>query len=282
MSAVTSLPESELLRAVQLALAEDLGRGDVTSRAIVPPDLRSTGTILFRSVGVVCGLPVVDAVFRQLDPAARLIALVAEGSKVAAGTAVARLEASALAMLGGERVALNFLARMAATASLARRFAEAVAGTHAQILDTRKTTPGLRALEKYAVRVGGARNHRIGLDDGVLIKDNHVQVAGSITEALRRARAAAPIGLRIEVEVESLEQLREALSGGADMILLDNMPVDTMRDAVAIAGGRVPLEASGGISLESVRAIAETGVEFISAGALTHSAGSVDVSLEVL
>ncbi len=274
-------PDQAIARIVALALAEDIGRGDLTTQATVPPDVRASAELRFRVPGVVCGLPVAAAVFRRVDPDVVFAALVPEGERLTQPATVARIEGRAAALLTAERVALNLVARMAATATLTRRYVDAVAGTRAQILDTRKTTPGLRALEKYAVRVGGGRNHRLGLDDGILIKDNHLRIAGSVDEAIARARRAAPPGIRVEVEVETLDELREALGAGADMILLDNMPPARMREAVVLVAGRVPLEASGGVTLETVRAIAETGVDFISAGALTHSAGSLDIALDI-
>lgn len=279
--AVQPPPRSELERIVALALAEDIGRGDATSRAIVDPGERGRATVSFRAPGVVCGLPVVAEVFRQIDRSTAVVVLVPEGTHLDAPAPVARIEGATLALLAGERVALNFVARLAAVATLTRRYVDAIAGTRARILDTRKTTPGLRSLEKYAVRVGGGRNHRLGLDDGILIKDNHIAFAGSIGEAVRRARAAAPLGLRVEVETETLDDVREALGAGADMLLLDNMSAPLMRQAVELVAGRVPLEASGGITLSNVREIAETGVDLISVGALTHSAGSLDVSMDV-
>lgn len=279
--AVQPPPRSELERIVALALAEDIGRGDATSRAIVDPGERGRATVSFRAPGVVCGLPVVAEVFRQIDRSTAVVVLVPEGTRLDAPAPVARIEGATLALLAGERVALNFVARLAAVATLTRRYVDAIAGTRARILDTRKTTPGLRSLEKYAVRVGGGRNHRLGLDDGILIKDNHLAFAGSIGEAVRRARAAAPLGLRVEVETETLDDVREALGAGADMLLLDNMLPPLMRQAVGLVAGRIPLEASGGITLSNVREIAETGVDLISVGALTHSAGSLDVSMDV-
>lgn len=281
MTSFAPLGADVIARVVRSALAEDLGRGDVTTAATVDAEAWSSARIVFRRPAVVCGLPLAAAVFKALDPAADLVELVAEGAALEEGGAVARVECSSGALLTGERVALNLVARLAATATLTRRFVDAVAGTGATILDTRKTTPGLRALEKYAVRVGGGKNHRQGLDDGVLIKDNHLRLAGGVTLAVERARAAVSPGMRIEVEVETLDEVREALAAGADMLLLDNMPIDILREAVALAAGRVPLEASGGITLETVRPVAETGVDFISVGALTHSAGSIDVALEV-
>ena len=271
----------ELARFVRAALAEDVGRGDVTTRAIVDPQASGGATLVFREPGVVCGLPVLEEVLRTLDPRAVVTRVVDEGAALPAAGEIARITCSMAALLTGERVALNVVGRLSGIATLTRRFAALVAGTGATLLDTRKTTPGLRLLEKYAVRAGGGSNHRMGLDDGILIKDNHIVFAGSVREAIARARRNAPPGLRVEVEVETLEQLREALAAGADMILLDNMPLALLREAVGITAGRVPLEASGGVSLESVRAIAQTGVTYVSAGALTHSARSLDVSLEV-
>jgi len=257
-------------------LAEDIGAGDVTSTAVVDEDALCEARIVAKEPGLVCGLDVAAAVFEALG--ARLEALVADGDRVEPGP-VARVDGPARAVLTGERLALNLIARLSGIATLTSRFVEAVEGTGATILDTRKTTPGLRELEKYAVRCGGATNHRLGLFDGVLIKDNHLRLAGSIGEAIARARAT---GLAVEVECDTLDQVREALAACADRILLDNMSLPQLREAVAVAAGRTPLEASGGVTLETVRAIAETGVDFISIGALTHSARSLDVSLEVL
>lgn len=281
MTGAAPIPGELIRRFVADALAEDVGRGDLTTSALVDPGAHASAALVFRGPGVVCGLPIAAAVFRQLDPDARFVDLATEGVRLAAGGPVARIECAAGPLLTGERVALNVVARLSATATLTSRYVDAVKGTAARILDTRKTTPGLRALEKYAVRVGGGRNHRLGLDDGVLIKDNHLRFVGGIVEAVGRARRSAPPGIRVEVEVETLDELREAMAAGADMILLDNMHPPAMREAVAIVGGRIPIEASGGITLDTVRAVAETGVDFISVGALTHSAGSIDVSLEV-
>jgi nicotinate-nucleotide pyrophosphorylase (carboxylating) len=228
---------------------------------------------------VVCGLGVAEAVFRALDPDLRFEPLVDEGTSVPGGTAVARVTGPERAILTGERTALNFLARLSGIATLTRRYVDAVAGTRAAILDTRKTTPGLRALEKHAVVTGGGRNHRFGLDDGVLVKDNHLRAAGSVATAVERLRSATP--LPVEVECDTLEQVSDALTAQADAILLDNMSLDELRAAVELARGRARLEASGGVTLDNVRAIAETGVDEISVGALTHSARSLDVSLEL-
>jgi nicotinate-nucleotide pyrophosphorylase (carboxylating) len=268
-----------LERVALAALAEDVGEGDVTTDATVDADATGSADVVVKEPGVVCGLDVAEAVLRTVDPDLRFERLVDEGAIVAAGTAVARVEGSARAILTGERTALNFLARLSGIATLTRRYVDAVEGTGAAILDTRKTTPGLRALEKHAVACGGGRNHRFGLDDGVLVKDNHLRAAGSVANAVERLRAAT--SLPIEVECDTLEQVAEALAAGADAILLDNMTTDRLRDAVALAGGRARLEASGGVTLENVRAVAETGVDEISVGALTHSARSLDVSLEL-
>jgi len=261
------------------ALAEDVGEGDVTTEATVDPDATGSADLVLREPGVVCGLDVAEAVFRAVDPELRVERLVDEGAFVAAGTAVARVTGPERAILTGERTALNFLARLSGIATLTRRYVDAVEGTGAAILDTRKTTPGLRALEKHAVAAGGGRNHRFGLDDGVLVKDNHLRAAGSVANAVERLRAAT--SLAIEVECDTLEQVSEALGAGAEAILLDNMTPDELRAAVALVRGRARLEASGGITLENVRDVAETGVDEISVGALTHSARSLDVSLEL-
>jgi nicotinate-nucleotide pyrophosphorylase (carboxylating) len=261
---------------VQAWLAEDVGAGDATSNAVIDEDAVCEARILVKEPGVVCGLRAAASVFDALG--ARLEPLVADGDRVEPGP-VARVEGPARAVLTGERLALNLVGRLSGIATLTRRYVDAVEGTGATILDTRKTTPGLRELEKEAVRCGGGTNHRFGLDDGVLIKDNHLRLAPSISEAVRRARST---GLPVEVECDTLDQVGEALAAGADRILLDNMTPDELRAAVSLAAGRTELEASGGVSLDTVRAIAETGVDFISVGALTHSARALDVSLEVL
>jgi nicotinate-nucleotide pyrophosphorylase (carboxylating) len=268
-----------LERVAFAALAEDVGEGDVTTDATVGEDAVGTAEIVVREPGVVCGLAVAETVFRALDPELRFEALVEEGAAVAASTSVARVVGPERAILTGERTALNFLARLSGIATLTRRYVEAVTGTGAAILDTRKTTPGLRALEKHAVATGGGRNHRFGLDDGVLVKDNHLRAAGSVAAAVERVRAATP--LPVEVECDTLEQVGEALAAGVEAILLDNMTLEELRDAVSLVRGRAWLEASGGVTLENVRAVAETGVDEISVGALTHSARSLDVSLEL-
>ena len=271
-------PEA-LERVVAAALAEDVGEGDVTTEATVAPEVVGTAELLVKEPGVVCGLGVAEAVFRALDPDIRFEPLVAEGAGVDRATAVALVTGPERAILTGERVALNFLGRLSGVATLTKRYVDAVAGTGAAILDTRKTTPGLRALEKHAVACGGGRNHRFGLDDGVLVKDNHLRATGSIAKAVESLRVTTV--LPIEVECDTLEQVSEALAVGVGAILLDNMSLAELRSAVALVGGRARLEASGGVTLENARAVAETGVDQISVGALTHSAHSLDVSLEL-
>jgi nicotinate-nucleotide pyrophosphorylase (carboxylating) len=268
----------ELERAVYAALAEDVGEGDVTTEATVDADAKGVATLVLREPGVVCGLRAAEIVFRALDHEIDFEPLVDEGTSVEAGE-VARVAGTERAILTGERAALNFLGRLSGIATLTRRYAKAVEGTGVAVLDTRKTTPGLRALEKHAVLTGGGRNHRFGLDDGVLVKDNHLRAAGSVQAAVERLRGAT--ALPVEVECDTLAQVEEAVRAKADAILLDNMGVQELREAVALVDGRARLEASGGVTLETIRAIAETGVDEISVGALTHSARSLDVSLEL-
>jgi nicotinate-nucleotide pyrophosphorylase (carboxylating) len=261
---------------VRAWLAEDFGEGDLTSDALVPEDATAEASILLKEPGVVCGLEVARTVFAELDPGVRFEALAADGDQTEGE--VAQLEGRARALLGGERLALNVLGRLSGVATLTRRYVDEVAGTGAEILDTRKTTPGLRLLEKYAVRCGGGRNHRLALDDGILIKDNHLRVAGSIAAAVELAQAT---GEEVEVECDTLDQVEEALAAGAGLILLDNMTPSLLKEAVDLTGGKAKLEASGGVTLENVRTIAETGVDFVSIGALTHSARALNVSMEV-
>ncbi len=266
-------------RVVLAALAEDIGAGDVTTEATVAVDAVGTAELLVKEAGVVCGLRVAETAFRALDPEIRFEARARDGDPVQAQTVVARVTGSERALLTAERVALNFLGRLSGIATLTRRYVDAVEGTGAAILDTRKTTPGLRALEKHAVAAGGGRNHRFGLDDAVLIKDNHLRAAGSIGAAVMLVRAATD--LPVEVECETLAEVEEALAADVDAILLDNMSLDELRAAVALVDGRARLEGSGGVTLDTIRAIAETGVDEISVGALTHSARALDVSLEL-
>jgi nicotinate-nucleotide pyrophosphorylase (carboxylating) len=268
-----------LERIVHAALAEDIGAGDVTTEATVSADAVGSAELLVKEAGVVCGLRAAEATFLALDPDLRFEALARDGDAVEPLAVVARVSGSQRAILIGERVALNFLGRLSGIATLTRRYVDAIDGTGASVLDTRKTTPGLRALEKHAVASGGGRNHRFGLDDAVLIKDNHLRAAGSIAAAVELVRAASD--LPIVVECQTLAQAGEALAVGVDAILLDNMTLAELRDAVALVAGRARLEASGGVNVDTVRAIAETGVDEISVGALTHSARSLDVSLEL-
>ena len=277
-----ALWQGGLEEALRAWLREDLGQGDLTSLLVVPEDLEGEAVILAKEGGVLAGLWVAERVFALADPRTAFTPLVAEGARVAEGTEVARVRGPLRGILAGERLALNLLQRLSGIATLTRAYVEALAGTKAQILDTRKTTPGLRALEKYAVRVGGGRNHRYGLFDGILLKENHVRAAGGVGEAVRRAKARAPHYLKVEVEVRSLEELEEALEAGADLILLDNFPLEALREAVRSVGGRVPLEASGNMTLERAKAAAEAGVDYVSVGALTHSAKALDLSLLVV
>ena len=270
---------ANILECIRRALDEDIFTGDVTTDSIVPVDARLRGNIIAKQAGVVAGLKVSRMVFQQLSADIGMTVNVSEGSFVDAGMILAQVTGSARGLLTGERTALNLLGRMSGIATMTRQFVDAVAGTKAVILDTRKTAPGLRAVDKLAVRLGGGHNHRTGLFDMVLIKDNHIDFAGSITAAVERVRATGT-KLEIEVEARTLTDLREALSLGVERVLLDNMTVETMREAVAVTGRRAKLEASGNITLQNVRAVAETGVDFISVGSLTHSAPVFDVSLK--
>jgi nicotinate-nucleotide pyrophosphorylase (carboxylating) len=275
------LSGATLARVVAAALDEDVGTGDVTTDAVVPLEARCTGGIYLEEPGALCGLEVVRAVFEALDPSFELTAHAAEGTDVRDVPAlVARVEGQARAVLTGERTALNLLGRLCGIATLTRDYVDRVAGTGVTILDTRKTTPGLRALEKYAVRCGGGANHRAGLDDAILVKENHIRLGGGIPAAVAALRMRSN-GTPIEVEAETLEDVRAALSVGVERILLDNMTSSELAVAVDFVAGRAQLEASGGITLDTVRAVAETGVDFISIGALTRSARSLDVSLEI-
>jgi nicotinate-nucleotide pyrophosphorylase (carboxylating) len=265
---------------VRRVLAEDLGEGgDVTSKATIAPDARFSAELRAREPIVVAGLQIAEAFFRKLDQSVEICALVTDGDRVDAGTVLLRLSGKARAMLTAERSALNTLQHLSGIATLTRRYVDAIDGTGAIVLDTRKTIPGLRSLEKYAARMGGAHNHRMRLDDGVLIKDNHVAVAGGVGAAVRAAKEAGT-GLRVQVEVDRVEQIEEALAAGADRLLLDNMDPPTLRKAVELVAGRVPLEASGGVRLDTIRAIAETGVDFISVGRITQSAPAVDIGMD--
>ena len=265
---------------IELAIAEDIGPGDATSEAMLPADLALQGRIIAKARGVIAGLPVAETVFSWVDPALRFAPHVHDGDGVTPGDVVAEVTGPGRGMLAAERLALNFLQHLSGIATLTRAFVDAVTGTQAAILDTRKTHPGYRVLEKYAVRMGGGQNHRMSLNDMLLIKDNHIEAAGSLTAAVERARAAYP-NLPVEVEVKNPVELREALGLGVDRIMLDNMNLEQMREAVHMTDGQVALEASGGVNLERVAAIAATGVNYISVGALTHSAPALDLSMLV-
>jgi len=267
--------------AVQRALDEDIGDGDVTTLSTIPADAMLDGRFIVKEAGIIAGLAVAQRVFEQVDSRVKLTPLVADGDPVSQGDIAATISGPCRALLSGERVALNFLQRMSGIATLTRRFVEAVKGTRAVILDTRKTAPGLRLLDKWAVRLGGGKNHRIGLYDMVLIKDNHIAAIGSIPETVARVRANDDRRRPIEVEVTSLAQLQEVLPLNVDRILLDNMSLAEMREAVRIAGGRTPLEASGNVRLDNVADIAATGVDYVSIGALTHSVRALDISLDL-
>jgi nicotinate-nucleotide pyrophosphorylase (carboxylating) len=280
---VSPPPIAEIRRIVRAALAEDMPWGDLTTEALVPQDVAAVGYFIAREAGVVCGLSVAEQTFRELHDAIRFTSRARDGDRAEPGSVLAEVAGPAGPILTGERTALNLMQRMSGIATAAARYVEAVAGTGARIVDTRKTAPGLRALDKYAVRCGGGSNHRHSLSDGVLVKDNHLAALGtaSLSEALLRARSSVPHMVRVEVEVDRLDQIEEALAGEADIILLDNMDPATLRQAVGAIAGRALTEASGGVTLETVRAIAEAGVDLISVGALTHSVRAVDIALDL-
>ncbi len=280
---MTPLPRLLLEPAIRAALLEDLGRaGDVTSDAVIPPGTEATAVMRAREAGIAAGLDAARIAFELIDPALQIAPDKADGDRIAAGDVLLTVSGAARAILSAERVALNFACRLSGIATATRRIADAIAHTEATIVCTRKTTPGLRVFEKRAVRAGGGGNHRWGLDDAMLIKDNHIAAAGGIRSVLERARAHAGHMMKIEIEVDTLDQLAEVLAaGGADNVLLDNMAPDTLREAVAMNAGRLALEASGRITLESAPAIAETGVDYLSAGWLTHSAGILDLGLDI-
>jgi nicotinate-nucleotide pyrophosphorylase (carboxylating) len=269
-------------RAVEAALAEDLGRaGDVTSAATIPAEARATVAIVARAAGRLAGIQLAEAAFAALDPSVAFTAELADGARLAPGSIVAHVEGPARAVLSSERVALNFLGHLSGVATATAAYADLIAHTQAKICCTRKTTPGLRVFEKYAVRCGGGSNHRFGLDDAILIKDNHIAIAGGIEPALRAAKAAAGHLVKIEIEVDTLEQLDRVIAEGADVVLLDNMGPDALREAVRRVAGRMRTEASGNVSLATVVAIAETGVDLISVGRITHSAPTLDLGLDI-
>ncbi len=270
---------------VERALEEDLGQGDITTDALIPPGIRGAGSLVAKTTGVIAGVEVALEVFRQTDPSVETRVIMSDGSAVSPGDVVAEVSGSVAGILKGERVALNFIQRLSGIATATSTYVNAVQGTAARIIDTRKTVPGLRQLEKYAVRVGGGHNHRYNLADGVLIKDNHIAALRArelgLVEIVRLARENSPHTVKVEIEVESVEEAREALEALVDVIMLDNMSPEEMRRVVAMTGGRCLLEASGGINLDTVRAVAETGVDLISVGALTHSVRAMDISLDM-
>ena len=276
---------AELTKVVQRALEEDIGAGDITTEAVVDPELQGGASLVARTDLVLCGLPVAAEVFRQVDSGVRFEALQAEGCRVGAGQSVAELSGRLAGILTGERVALNFVQRLSGIATLVSRYVDALDGHSVRLVDTRKTTPGLRALEKYAVRIGGGANHRFRLDDGVMIKDNHILAAGGITEAVRRALERAHHLLQVQVEVDTLEQAHEAVAAGARVLLLDNFEPESLREAVTALRSLhsdLVIEASGGIALDTVAAVAATGVDVISCGALIHQAQWLDLALDVV
>lgn len=268
---------AEVRRVIAAALAEDVGPGDVTSQTVIPADLQFRGVMAAREDMVVCGLEIASEAFRSVVPNAEWSACVTDGDRVGPGTILAEVAGPARGLLTGERVALNLLQHLSGIATLTRNYVDRLAGIRCILLDTRKTIPGLRHLAKYATRVGGARNHRMGLYDAILIKDNHIAVCGSVSEAVKRAKTA---GVPVEVECDTLDQVREAVDSSADIILLDNMPPEVLRQAVALVAGRAKLEASGGVTLDTIRDIAETGVDFVSVGRITQSARAVDIGLD--
>ncbi len=278
---LSDLPEplrSDVNRLIQAALAEDVGQGDLTSQAVIPAELRFSGVMAAREGMVVAGLPIAEEVFRIVVPEARFKARVKDGERIGASQVIAEVEGPARGLLTAERTALNILQHLSGIATLTSTYVDQIRGTGATLLDTRKTIPGLRRLAKYATRMGGAQNHRMGLYDGVLIKDNHIAVCGGVTEAVKRAKDYTD--KPVEVEVDTLEQLKDAVAAGADIVLLDNMGPETLREAVALVAGRCKTEASGGVTLETIRSIAETGVDYISVGRLTQSARAVDIGLD--
>lgn len=276
-----NLDPAEIARAVDRALAEDVGRGDLTTRATVPEGTRLRLVMVTREDIVPAGLAVAAEVFRRLAPDAGIEIVAKDGVRVSEGAVLMRIEGPAHGLLTAERTALNFVQLLSGIATLTRTYVDAIDGTGAVLLDTRKTLPGLRALSKYATRMGGAVNHRMRLDDGMLIKDNHVAAAGGIGEAVRRAVAQAPKGMDVRAECDTLAQVEEALAAGATSLLLDNMAPDALRRAVALVNGRVPLEASGGVNLKNIRAVAETGIDFVSTGRITQGATAVDIGLDL-
>lgn len=277
-----SIDPADITAAVDAALAEDIGRGDLTTRATVPANARLKAVMAAREEMVVAGMPLVEEIVKRLAPDATLEIISPDGTAVQAGDVIARMEGPAEGLLTAERTALNSVQFLSGIATVTRAYVSEIAGTKATLLDTRKTVPGLRNLSKYAVRCGGGTNHRMRLDDGILIKDNHIAVTGSIRAAVESAKAQDFVGIKVQAECDTLEQVRDALDAGADSLLLDNMPPHVLREAVKLVQGRIPLEASGGVNLKTIRAIAETGVDFISVGAITQRAPAVDIGLDFI
>jgi nicotinate-nucleotide pyrophosphorylase (carboxylating) len=279
------LTESQIEEIVDRALVEDLGWGDATTEAVIPSDQQGIASIIAKEEGILAGIDIANKVFQRVDPALKMDILIADGSQIKPGSIIAKVEGKVASILKAERVALNFLQRLSGIASGTNRYVKAVAGLPVRIMDTRKTTPGLRSIEKYAVRVGGGQNHRMNLGDGILIKDNHIAALRSsglsLKEIVVKARENVPKGLKFEVEIGTLQEGLEAVEAGADIIMLDNMNLEDMRQTVKMIHGRALIEASGGITLNKVRTVAETGVDFISIGALTHSVKALDISLEL-
>lgn len=263
------------------ALREDIGPGDLTTEALIPPNLEGKAELIAKEPLVLAGIEAAREVFHQVNQDINFLGRQIDGERLSPSTVIATVSGPLRSLLTAERVALNLMQRLSGIATLTREYVDRIEGTKARIVDTRKTTPGLRALEKYAVTIGGGKNHRFGLFDGILIKDNHIAAVGTLTETVKRARGMAPHMLKIEVETETLEQVREAISAGADIIMLDNMDIETMKEAVKLINGKAIVEASGGINLNNVRQVAETGVDLISVGAITHSARSMDISMEI-
>ena len=273
--------EQLIEKLIEEALSEDIGHGDITSEAVIPEEASSTAEIIAKQDLVLAGVLIAREVFRKLDPLVQFTPLAHDGGRVQSGSVIAQVQGRTRMLLAGERVALNLMQHLSGIATYTARFVDALEGSRAEILDTRKTLPGLRALEKYAVRMGGGRNHRFGLYDGILIKDNHIKATGGIIKAMAGIRKKVHPLLKIEVEVKTLDEVREAMAAGATMILLDNMPPALLKQAVGIVGERVLVEASGNVTLDNVKAIAETGVDFISSGSLTHSAPAADISMKI-
>ena len=267
---------------IEMALVEDMPSGDVTSESVIPPDSKSKAVILAKEDGILAGIDIAKKVFKRIDISIKFTKLKRDGEKISAGKGLARVEGNSISLLKAERTALNFLQRLSGIATMTRKFVDELSGTQTQILDTRKTTPGLRDLEKYAVRMGGGKNHRMSLSDMILIKDNHLQLVGSISEAVKRAREKVGSGLKIEVETASLHELKEAVESGADLIMLDNMSVEEMKEAVKFIRGKIPLEVSGNVDLDRIKELASLGVDYISVGGLTHSYHSLDISMEFI